>query len=106
MTIIGQIRMTRDVYRLRDRVVAAEDELAQALASSAGSPGDTSAEAVGPEESDVPVIRHKLAQLLREQANLLEMSRMARLFTLLPTPGTLREDADRLDESGSEEPTP
>ena len=77
MSIVGQVRATRDVYQLRSQIVALEDQLAEG----------TSTEPV----------RHRLARLLREQADLLELSALARMVTMLPAPHRLRENADRLD---------
>jgi hypothetical protein len=92
MGIIGQFRAMRGVYRLRHQVLAAEDELAQSLGSHSGQPAGAGTTPSSPE------IRQELAGLLREQADLLEVSLLARMITMLPPPDRLRADADRLED--------
>lgn len=91
MGILGQITAIRDIFRLRRQVVAAEDKLGQTIAAPPGQKTTPSA----------PAIRHELATLLREQADLLEVSLLARMITMLPPPQRLRADADRLDDDSS-----
>lgn len=99
MSVTAQIRAAKGAYRLRDRIIAVEEELARAV-SGESSPGG------GPADGDVPRIQRQLAQLLRDQAELLDASPIARTLGTLPAPSRLREDADLLDSlaSGTDEP--
>lgn len=93
MGIVGQIRAMRDIHRLRHQVLIAEDQLAQSLGPHPARP-----EPGTPSTPSTPEIRHELATLLREQADLLEVSLLARMITMLPAPDRLRADADRLED--------
>lgn len=118
---MGQFRAVKAIYRLRGRITALEEQIGQAAADRAASikaqsarnqsgqaqSGQAAPNQVSPGqvaddlERRSRAMEHQLADLLREQADLLDLSPVARVLMMLPTPARLRRDADLLDGVGN-----